>query len=191
MVCKSKLCSERGEMGNGRFLLGRDGSRGLGKREPAGWGKSRSDWENYASGRKCFKNKPLHIPRFMICERKQSTKFWEQKGTFAGLSIIWLHPNSNLVSPQQMTLLSIIRQKADLNECSAVTWCTACISSLSKHAFYVGEMLWRCMVIFNQVQFDLLFKCNQCWLEIPNGGFEKVKGGNATTILSAHTMSHG
>lgn len=36
MVCKSKLCSERGEMGNGRFLLGRDGSRGLGKREPAG-----------------------------------------------------------------------------------------------------------------------------------------------------------
>lgn len=36
MVCRSKLCSERGEMGRGRFLLGRDGSLGLGKREPAG-----------------------------------------------------------------------------------------------------------------------------------------------------------
>lgn len=34
MVCRSKLCSERGEMGSGRFLLGRDGSRGLEKREP-------------------------------------------------------------------------------------------------------------------------------------------------------------
>lgn len=36
MVCRSKLCSERGEMGKGRFLLGRDGSLGLEKREPAG-----------------------------------------------------------------------------------------------------------------------------------------------------------
>lgn len=36
MVCRSKLCSERGEMGRGRFLLGRDGSRGLEKRESAG-----------------------------------------------------------------------------------------------------------------------------------------------------------
>lgn len=36
MVCRSKLCSDRGEMGSGRFLLGRDGSLGLGKREPAG-----------------------------------------------------------------------------------------------------------------------------------------------------------
>lgn len=27
MVCRSKLCSDRGEMGSGRFLLGRDGSR--------------------------------------------------------------------------------------------------------------------------------------------------------------------
>lgn len=35
MVCRSKLCSERGEMGRGRFLLGRDGSRGLENREPA------------------------------------------------------------------------------------------------------------------------------------------------------------
>lgn len=35
MVCRSKLCSDRGELGGGRFLLGRDGSRGLGKREPA------------------------------------------------------------------------------------------------------------------------------------------------------------
>lgn len=35
MVCRSKLCSERGEMGRGRFLLGREGSRGLGKREPS------------------------------------------------------------------------------------------------------------------------------------------------------------
>lgn len=34
MVCRSKLCSDRGEMGSGRFLLGRDGSRGLEKREP-------------------------------------------------------------------------------------------------------------------------------------------------------------
>lgn len=34
MVCRSKLCSDRGELGGGRFLLGRDGSRGLGKREP-------------------------------------------------------------------------------------------------------------------------------------------------------------
>ena len=34
MVCRSKLCSESGEMGRGRFLLGRDGSLGLGKREP-------------------------------------------------------------------------------------------------------------------------------------------------------------
>lgn len=33
MVCRSKLCSESGEMGRGRFLLGRDGSLGLGKRE--------------------------------------------------------------------------------------------------------------------------------------------------------------
>lgn len=90
-----------------------------------------------------------------------------------------------------MTFLSIIRQKAYLNECSAVTWCTACISSMRKHAFYVGEMLWLCMVIFNQVQFDSLFKCNQCWLEILKRGFEKVKRRNSTTILSAHTMSHG
>lgn len=36
MVCRSKLCSDRGELGGGRFLLGRDGSRGLGKRESAG-----------------------------------------------------------------------------------------------------------------------------------------------------------
>lgn len=34
MVCRSKLGSDRGEMGSGRFLLGRDGSRGLEKREP-------------------------------------------------------------------------------------------------------------------------------------------------------------
>lgn len=34
MVCRSKLCSDRGELGGGRFLLCRDGSRGLGKREP-------------------------------------------------------------------------------------------------------------------------------------------------------------
>lgn len=34
MVCRSKLGSDRGELGGGRFLLGRDGSRGLGKREP-------------------------------------------------------------------------------------------------------------------------------------------------------------
>lgn len=74
-----------------------------------------------------------------------------------------------------MTFLSIIEQRARLNECSAVTWCTACISAVRKHAFYVGEMLWRCMVIFNQVQFDSLFKCNQCWLEIPKGGFWKGK----------------
>lgn len=42
MVCRSKLCSESGEMGRGRFLLGRDGSRGLGKREPAGGGRRRA-----------------------------------------------------------------------------------------------------------------------------------------------------
>lgn len=34
MVCRSKLCSDSGEMGSGRFRLGRDGSRGLEKREP-------------------------------------------------------------------------------------------------------------------------------------------------------------
>lgn len=33
MVCRSKLCSERGEMGRGRFLLGLEGSLGLEKRE--------------------------------------------------------------------------------------------------------------------------------------------------------------
>lgn len=33
MVCRSKLCSDSGEMGSGRFLLGRDGTLGLGKRE--------------------------------------------------------------------------------------------------------------------------------------------------------------
>lgn len=41
MVCRSKLCSESGEMGKGRFLLGRDVSRGLGKREPAGEGSAK------------------------------------------------------------------------------------------------------------------------------------------------------
>lgn len=36
MVCKSRLCSESGEMVKGRFLLGRAGSLGLGKRESGG-----------------------------------------------------------------------------------------------------------------------------------------------------------
>lgn len=35
-VCRSKLWSESGEMGSGRFLLGLDGSLGLEKRESAG-----------------------------------------------------------------------------------------------------------------------------------------------------------
>jgi hypothetical protein len=35
MVWRSKLCSDSGEMVSGRFLLGRDGIRGLGNRESA------------------------------------------------------------------------------------------------------------------------------------------------------------
>ena len=38
MVWRSKLCSDSGEMVSGRFLLGRDGIRGLGNRESAGGG---------------------------------------------------------------------------------------------------------------------------------------------------------
>jgi len=41
MVCRSKECSESGEMGSGRFLLGLDGNLGLEKRESAGGGESR------------------------------------------------------------------------------------------------------------------------------------------------------
>lgn len=43
MVCRSKLCSDSGEMGRGRFRLGREGSRGLEKREPGETKKRR--WE--------------------------------------------------------------------------------------------------------------------------------------------------
>lgn len=45
MVCRSKLCSDSGEMGRGRFRLGREGSRGLEKREPGG-SKKKEDGNN-------------------------------------------------------------------------------------------------------------------------------------------------
>lgn len=51
IVCRSKLCSERGEMGSGRFLLGRDGSRGLEKREPG-----KRDRGKKANGEVCAKS---------------------------------------------------------------------------------------------------------------------------------------
>lgn len=41
MVCRSKLCSDRGEMGRARFRLGLAVSLGLGNREPAGEDGSR------------------------------------------------------------------------------------------------------------------------------------------------------
>lgn len=43
MVCRSKLCSDRGEMGRARFLLGLAVSLGLGNLEPGRKEGSRVD----------------------------------------------------------------------------------------------------------------------------------------------------
>lgn len=62
MVCRSKLCSDSGEMGRGRFRLGREGSRGLEKREPGG-NKKKRRWEQSERER----------------EREVDGKVWEGK----------------------------------------------------------------------------------------------------------------
>lgn len=77
MVCRSKLCSDSGEMGRGRFRLGREGSRGLEKREPGG-----------------NKKKTMGTIRQREREREVDGKVWEGKEK-ACLTASKLQPNPN------------------------------------------------------------------------------------------------